>query len=135
LKVNECPGSGSGGSVIYWPSGSGAVRNIQILIILSEIQRNFRKSSIFLSFYDIPYYFFDNVFLTMYFLQRPQKCLQMATKMSNKEWSGSVRNIYGFGTPWLTSTHLPVVTEDLLDVGHLAQAETLLVQATAAQKI
>jgi hypothetical protein len=33
------------------------------------------------------------------------------------------------------STHLPVVTEDLLDVGHLAQAEPLLVQATAAQKI
>jgi hypothetical protein len=30
--------------------------------------------------------------------------------------------------------HLPVVTEDLLDVGHLAQAEPLLVQATAAQK-
>ncbi len=31
-------------------------------------------------------------------------------------------------------THLPVVTEDLLDVGHLTKAETLLVQASAAQK-
>jgi hypothetical protein len=34
-----------------------------------------------------------------------------------------------------TATHLPVVTEDLLDVGHLAQAEPLLVQATAAKNI